>query len=695
MALERDAADLEAYGLVFGPLFIDLVIVTVIPRESVAVMPDRIYKFAEFELSPTDGCLRSRTASVRLQEKPLLLLTALLDHPQRLVTRQQLRERMWDSRTVVDYEPGINVAIKKVRDALGDSADTPRFIETVARKGYRFLLPVEVVESPVGGPDRAEAHLVDSSHAGIHAPSANDATATGNANSRASHDTRTPWLSIAVAGVLALACSLGFGFYVSKSRAPPDPAVHSLAVLPLQNLSPDAGQEYFVDGVTEDLITDLAQTLSQRVISRTSVMQYKATNKPITQIARELGVDSILEGSAARSGDRVIVTVQLIDVTTDRHLWAQKYDRRLEDILTVEAELSQTIASQIHSTLSARPLGLAKPGPVDPMVYELCLLGRYHWNKRTPADFDKAQGYFQQAIARDPGYAPAYAGLADVYAMAPSYSSRSIEDGAVKATAMANRALALDDHLAEAHATLGFVHLAKLSEWTKSEAEFRRALEIDPNYANAHHWLAYDLLFFGRQGEALAEIALARQLDPVSAVTNADEGHFLYAARHFDEARLRLQRAIDLDPKFGQPHATLALLELESGHAADALREARTALVLDPDSPNTLGEAGYVMASTGETAPAKVLLARLQGLARDGSSFTSSPAMIEIGLGQQDQAVDTLKDLLIPLAQLGIGLGSLGQWHAFDALAGNARYQALVAQSTELPTLRVKASDAH
>jgi len=683
VALERDADDLEACGLVFGPLLIDLVIVTVSPRESVPVMPDRIYRFAEFELSPTDGCLRSSTASVRLQEKPLLLLTALLDHPQRLVTRQQLRERMWDSRTVVDYEPGINVAIKKVRDALGDSADSPRFIETVARKGYRFLLPVEVVASPVDEPASAEPNPADPRDAGIHTITDNKDAATVSADSLSGHDPRARWLPIAVAVGLALVCALGFGIHFGKLKPPQDAAVHSLAVLPLQDISPDSGQEYFVDGITEEVITNLAQTLPLRVISRTSVMQYKRTNKPITQIAQELGVDAILEGSVARAGNRVTVTVQLIDAIADRHLWAHQYDRRLEDMLTVESELSQTIASQIHSTLSARPLGLAKPGPVDPMVYELCLLGRYHWNKRMPADFDKAQGYFQQAIARDPGYAQAYAGLADVYAMAPSYSSRSIEDGAAKATAMANRALALNDNLAEAHATLGFVHLSKLSEWTKSEAEFRRALEIDPNYANAHHWLAYDLFFFGRQGEALAEIALARQLDPVSAVTNADEGHFLYAARHFDEARLRLQRAIDLDPKFGQPHATLALLELESGHSADALREARTALVLDPDSPNTLGEAGYVMALTGETAPAKELLARLQRLAHDGSSFATFPAMIEVALGQQDQAVNTLRDMLIPLARLRIGLGSFAQWHAFDALPGNPRYQALIAQSTE------------
>jgi TolB-like protein/DNA-binding winged helix-turn-helix (wHTH) protein/Tfp pilus assembly protein PilF len=614
-------------------------------------MPNRIYQFAEFRLSLADGCLQSGNSSARLQEKPLQLLTALLDHPQSLVSRQQLRERMWDSRTVVDFEQGINVAMRKVRDALGDSADSPQFIETIARKGYRFLVPVELIEE-------AECE-------------------TESAPSRARH-TRPRLIAMAVG--MGLVCVVGLGSYVYKTKAPKEPVVHSLAVLPLQDLSPDTGQEYLVDGITDEIITGLAQVLPIRVISRTSVMKYRQVDKPIAQIARELGVDAIVEGSVTRSGERITVNVQLIDATADRHLWAQHYERRLQDILMVEEELSQTIASQIHSTLNARRTALPRPGPVDPTVYELCLLGRYHWNKRTPSDFVKAEDYFQQAIARDPHYAPAHAGLADVYALASSYGATSIEAGAAKAMTEAHRALALNDDLAEAHATLGFVHLAKLSEWSKSEAEFRRALEIDPNYANAHHWIAYDLWFFGRKDEALEEIAMARRLDPLSAVTNADEGQFLYAVRRFDDAAARLQRAIELAPEFGQPHATLALLELEQGHSSDAVREARAALALDPDNPRTMGEVGFVLASTGEVGRAKELLTRLQSLAHAGSSFSFAPAMIEIGLGQEDQAVATLRDILVPLAQLGLGLGSLSQWHIFDALPDNARYRELVSK---------------
>jgi TolB-like protein/DNA-binding winged helix-turn-helix (wHTH) protein/Tfp pilus assembly protein PilF len=652
-------------------------------------MQNRIYQFAEFRLSLADGHLRSGNASIHLQEKPLQLLATLLDHPQLLVTRQQLRERMWNSRTVVDYEQGINVAMRKVRDALGDSAETPRFIQTVARKGYRFLVPVELVEEPVDEWDSVQSSPVGPGNFFTPADSA------GSANERRIlGDGSRPRL-IAIAFGLGLVCTLGIGLYGSKSKAPKEPEVQALAVLPLQDLSPDSGQEYLVDGITEEIITGLARELPVRVISRTSVMQYRHTNKPIAQIARELGVDAIVEGSVARSGDRITVTVQLIDATADRHLWARQYDRQLADILAVEADLSRTIASQIHSTLTARQMGLPKPGPVDPKVYELCLLGRYHWNKRTEADFAKAEDYFQQAIARDPNYAPAHAGLADVYALASSYSTTSIEESRAKAVAEANLALALNDDLAEAHATLGIAHLAKLSEWSESETEFRRAIEIDPNYANAHHWLAYDLWFFGRKGEALAEIAMARQLDPLSAVTNADEGHFLYAARRFDDARVRLQRAIELAPELGQPHATLALVDLEAGHSTDALREAHEALALDPDSPNTMGEVGFVMASAGEAVRANELLTRLQNLAREGSSFIDAPAMIQIGLGQEAEAVNTLRDMLISFAQQGIGIGSLSQWHAFDALADNPRYRELVTQTAKLPRLESKVANAH
>ena len=572
---------------------------------------------------------------------------------------------MWDSRTVVNYEQGINVAIKKVRDALGDSAESPKFIETVARKGYRLLVPVNIVSGEVGAQETNPPPVATDPPAQPIAPAAKAV--------------RRGLLFSAIAG--GIVCAMGVGFYTTQIEPRHAAPIRSLAVLPLQDLSPDSGQEYFADGITEEVITNLAQTLPLRVISRTSVMRYKRTDKPIAEIARELGVDAIVEGAVARSGERVRITVQLIDAAEDRHLWARTYERRLEDILAIEAEVSRAIASQVGGTLGLQQAKLTNSRPVDPQVYELCLMGRFHWNKRTAADLAKAEDYYQQAIARDPSYAPAYAGLANVYALLPSYGVAPFRDSFAKSAAAARRALELDEGLAEAHATLGLIAVSTVPEWEHSEPEFRKAIELDPNDATSHHWLAYFLFFAGRHDEALAEIALARQLDPFSAVTNADEGHFLYAARHFEQARVRLQGAIELEPELGQPHETLALVELESGHPTEAVKAARLPPPSwDPsDLATALGEAGYVLASVGQTAEAKELLARLKDLEHQGSTVQVFSAMVELGLGQRDQAVESLTEIVD--LKNGAGLQGLGQYHAFEELRADLRFQKLMAKA--------------
>ncbi len=485
------------------------------------------------------------------------------------------------------------------------------------------------------------------------------------------------WLYPAVAaGVL---CAVGLALFEIRVAARHPTEIHSLAVLPLRDLSPDPGQEYFADGITEEIITELAQSLPLRVISRTSVTSYKRTEKSISQIARELGVEAVVEGAVTRSGDRVSVTVQLIDANEDRHLWAQKYDRRLEDIMSIEEELSQAIATQVSGTLNLRRARLTTARPVDPQVYELCLMGLYHWNKRTAADLDKSEEYYKRATELDPAYAPAYAGLADVYALRPSYDATPWLDSLEAAVAAAHHALELDETLAEAHATLGFVGLNWRSAWPQSDHELRRALELDPNYANAHHWFAYDLFYVGRKNEAIAEIDAAQQLDPLSAVINADRGHFLYAVRRYDEARKALRRSIELAPELGRPHTTFALVELETGHTPEALAEARAGLALDPGNPRTVGEAAYVLAATGNTAVAEELLATLKQQVNNGRATGTFVALVEIGLGQRAEALDTLERM--QESDVGGPLIGLNQWHAFDALGTDSRYRKLLAQT--------------
>jgi TolB-like protein/DNA-binding winged helix-turn-helix (wHTH) protein/Tfp pilus assembly protein PilF len=626
-------------------------------------MQARIYKFAEFELVVADSELRTGNTITRLQEKPLLLLCALLDHPQTLMTRQQLRERMWDTETFVDYEQGINVAINKVRDALGDSAEEPRFIQTIAKKGYRFLVPVEVIElAPVLRP--APAPSLVAGHVAVTGPPA-----------ARRHFSRQLWISAISAALILLATGLWLIWHAEHRQKN---EVHAIAVLPLRNLSPDAGQDYFADGITEDVTTNLAQSLPLRVISRTSVMRYKETAEPIAQVARELGVDTIVEGAVARSGSRVSVTVQLIDAKEDRHLWARKYDRDIKDLLDVEAEVSQEIATQVGASLSAQHvIDASRSRTVDPEVYELCLWGRYFWNKREPADLAKSIEYFQQAIHRDPNYAPAYAGLAESYVILPSYDSVVLEDSFSKARTAASRAIDLDETLADAHAVLAFVALNHwMTDRKIAEREFSRALELNPNYATAHQWLAFHRLFEGKMDEAVGEMEHARQLDPLSAIINADEGHMLYSAGRNNEARAQLQRAIELEPALGQPHETLALIDLEEGNATDALREARAGLELDSSNPRTMAEAGYVLAVTGHTGEARNMLATLDKLDHRGAAFPNSRAFIYLGLGERDRAVDEIAQA--ETRKFGAGLRALQQWPIFNQLRGDLRYQKLM-----------------
>ena len=629
-------------------------------------MQGRIYRFAEFELNSGEGELRANGSVIRLQDKPLRLLCALLDHPQQLVTREQLRQRMWDSRTIVDYEQGINVAAKKVRDALGDSAESPRFIETIARKGYRLLVPAVATDPTI-------PEALTGSSAALSVTVASGSSATPSAKQAVSRR----WLLPAAAAVIL--CAVGLAFLQLQAEPHRGSEIHSLAVLPLQDLSAGVGQEYFADGITEELITNLAQTLPLRVISRTSVMKYRQTHEPITRIARELGVEAIVEGAVARSGDRVTVTVQLIDATQDRHLWARKYQRQFEDMMVMEDELSQDIAGQIGGTLHLQHAKLTQSHQPDPQVHELCLMGRFHWDKHTPTDLAKAEDYYQQAIARDPGYGPAYAGMADVYLGLALHGLAPLQASFAKAAAAAQHAIELDEGLADAHATLGLASFSLNPESTHGEPELRRAIGIDPSNARAHGWLAFYLFFAGRRDEALAQVALARQLDPLSASANADEGEFLYVAHRFDEARTRLRQAIELDPGFGQPYGTLALVESETGHTAEALQDVRAGLALDPQSPRMLGEAGYVLAAAGHTAESAEVLARLQDVGLRGSFIPVFSALIEIGLGRRNQAVGSLKQMVDSYP--AVGLKALGQWHAFDELNTDPGYQKLLAQS--------------
>ncbi len=523
-------------------------------------------RFGVFELDLRAGELRKQGIRIRLQEQPLLILQALLERPGEVVTREELQAKIWTERTFVDFDHGLHSAMKRLRDALGDSADNPRFIETLSRRGYRFIAPVNTPQAPpqvAPSPAPVEVSPQIEAH--------NETRETG----------RELTYIFAAAGVLAVAV-LAFLFNVGgmKSRilGKPSGPFRSLAVLPLANLSSDPAQDYFADEMTEELITQFSKLGDLKVISRTSVMQYKGTRKSLPQIARELGVDAIVEGAVQLSGNRVRITAQLVDAATDRHLWAEDYDRDLSNVLLLQTEVARDIAAKIEVQLTPQQQQqLAREGhPVVPEAYEYYLLGRYYWNKRTADGLQRAGTYFQKAIDKDPNFALAYTGLADYYAFLTLLGGPEImppRQAMAKAKAAAVKALELDDSLAEAHASMA--HVLHNFDWDfpAAEREFKRAIELNPKYSIVHHWYAHYLMQLGRTSEALNEAKLAKELDPLYLFINNGLARQYYLARQYDLAIAQCRKGLEIDPAYVPARIQLGLALEQKGMLQEAIFE--------------------------------------------------------------------------------------------------------------------------
>ena len=485
-------------------------------------------RFEVFEVDLQSGELRRQGVKIKLQEQPFQVLVMLLVRPGEVVTREELQRKLWPADTFVDFDRGLNKAINRLREALGDDADSPRFIETLPRRGYRFIAPVKTAGADL--PVRPS----EGSHEGAH-PSAS---------------LRKRWL-LASAGVLLGIPLLSLGLNVGGIRdrllsQRAQPRIESLAVLPLQNLSGDPAQEYFADGMTDELITEIAKIGSLRVMSRTSIMQYKGAHKLLPVIARELGVDAIVEGTVVRSGQKVRITAQLIQARDDRHLWSEKFERDLGDVLKLQGEVAEAIAGQVQIKLTPQEHAiLARARPVNPQAFEAYLAGNYFRNKMQG---DKSVELFTKAIELDPAYAQGYAGLSMSYVYLGIFGLRPSGEVYPKARAAAMKALELDETVAEAHLTLADVKKGYDWDWVGAEAEYKRALELNPSYAMAHALYADYLSKMRRHEEAIAEASQARKVDPISLHTNVVLGMTYYRARRYDEAMGACQKALELDP---------------------------------------------------------------------------------------------------------------------------------------------------
>jgi len=568
------------------------------------------------------GSLYKLTRRVKLQEQPFQVLAALLERPGELITREELRQRLWAANTFVDFDHGLNIAINKLRDALGDSAEEPRYIQTVPRRGYRFmgvLQSDERLNEAALRTDTAAARPINTRHI-IYA---------------------------GVAGVLALAGALVLVLtrYHSSSHATLESRrIESIAVLPLRNLSGDSEQEYFADGMTEALITDLAQISALRVISRTSVMHYKGLNKPPPEIAQELHVEGVVEGSVLRSGGRVRITAELVDAASGKDLWARSYERELRDVLILQGEVASAIADEIRVKITPQERSrLATNRVVDPAAHEDYIRGRYYWNKRTEEGLKRGIDYFRQAIDLEPTYAEAYDGLADCWMGLAWYGYVPSKDAFSRAKAAATRAVELNGSMAEAHTSLAFVSANYDYDWKAAEDGYQRAIALNPNYANAHHWYADFLSAMGRHEEAIAESKRARELDPLSPIINTWLGWRYQFARQYDQAIVEYRKALDLDPSFPPVHLVLGQTYEQKGMLKEATVELEQAVNLSGSGAIYLASLAHAYGVAGRRNDALQVIRRLEKLAAGQQVSSYDMALAFMGMDDKDHAFSWLE----------------------------------------------------
>jgi TolB-like protein/DNA-binding winged helix-turn-helix (wHTH) protein/Tfp pilus assembly protein PilF len=636
----------------------------------------RVIRFGVFELDLRSGELQRQGRKIRLEGQPVQVLICLLENPGELVTREELHRKLWPAATFVNFEDGLNAAVKRLRHALSDSADNPRFIETLPRRGYRFIAPMQVVT--VTGDESA----VQMATAVTEAPAIPNPPEAKDQDQVQLSETTVPvvrqrwpraWkrFGFVLFGMLAILT----GWMLRPGSHPP-PAIRSVAVLPLENLSGDASQDYFSDGMTDELITELGKISELRVISRTSAMTYKGSHEPLPQIARDLNVGAVVEGAVLRSGNQVRITAQLILAAADKHLWAQSYEGDLRDTLMLQKQVARSIAEQIRIELTPHEQAILENGKrVNPDAYEAYLKGRYFWNKRTGEGLKEAIDYFNQAIQNDPNYAAAYAGLTDSYGLAGDwqYGLLAPREAYPKAKAAANRAIALDSTLGEAHISLAWCLDGFDWDWESGGREFTRGIELSPSYATGHHWYGWHLAALGRHGEAIAELEKAQSLDPLSLIIGADLAEELLIAHRYDEAIKQSRKTMNMDPFFALTHYVLGEVFVQKRLYNEAIAELQKAIELSPGSTAFTANLAYAYGESGKRNEASKILNELKSNSHDAFSNAPEIALVYVGLDEKDQAMAWLEKAYAERFNPGVLLRP-----AFDPLRSDPRFQNLL-----------------
>jgi TolB-like protein/DNA-binding winged helix-turn-helix (wHTH) protein len=588
----------------------------------------RVVRFGTFEVDVPAGELRKNGLKVKLQAQPFQVLCMLVERPGEVVTREELRRRLWPGDSYGDFDHGLNAAVKRLRDALGDDPDNPRFVETLARRGYRFIASVEAPSpEPLAQPLPTSA-----------SPTPMKGTGRGF----------RPAYLLGVAGIAAVILALVVvlnGVGGNRWRLGLDgKRIESLAVLPLENLSGDMGEEYFSDGMTDALIADLSKIGALRVASRTSSMRYKKVSKSLLEIGRELSVDGVVEGSIMRSGNRVRITVQLIRVSTDQHLWAETYERDLGDVLKLQGDVAQAVAQQVRAQVTPEQQARLRSAPaVNPQAYEAYLRGSSLLRSDTGSTLRHARAYFEEAVRRDPNFAPAYVGLADCYLELGSYRWIPPQDASRYGSEAIHKALQIDETLGEAHSSLGFLNWQYGWDWQTAQKEMRYAVDLDPNYVEGHITLVWYLAWSGRRDEALAESQKIRSLDPAYPLASFDESGVYYHQRDYKSLIEASQRSVITSPNSWSGHYFLAVGYEGSGRLGQAIPEYQRAVDLSQGDSDTTAGLAYAYATLSKKAEAKRILGDLQ---RQSETSYVSPYMIAViyaGLGENNKAFEFLE----------------------------------------------------
>ena len=637
----------------------------------------RKVRFGAFEADLHAGDLRKHGLKIKLQAQPFQVLGVLLERSGELVSREELRQKLWPAKTFVDFDVGLNTAIKRLRDTLGDSAETPHFIETIPRRGYRFVAPTEEILGTVG---RSTTEAPASGGAAGEVPSRSGELAIeaptplqpAIKKDQSKSTSRRYVFGLAAAMLLVLFWS----FYLRGRPGRTDRGpIRSIAVLPLQNLSGDPSQEYFADGMTDTLIANLSGISALRVISHTSVNHFKGTNKPLHEIATELQVDAVVEGSVEREANRVRITANLIQAFPERNLWAETYDRESRSILDLEGEVARTIAYQIKITVTPEErLRLQVSQIVDPEAHELYLKGVFYNDKWTKEGFARAVDYFNRALVKDPHNARAYAGLAVAYGGLGIY-------GDIQAYARQKiaslEALKIDDALSDAHTTLAWAKFTLDWDTAGAEREFHRAIELNPGDARAHAWYATFLAMRGRVEDSLKEVRRAKELDPLSrANTSTAAFYAYYNAREYDKAIAVCRAAVDLDPNFLAAHWRLALAYQQIGELGRALDEQKRVASLAAGDRRAALDVDLLAKAYAEKGARGYWVQKLNLLRADAHQKEIDIAEVYARLGNKDEAfrwLDTAFKNHVPYL-----IWDLPASPDLDSLGSDPRYTALL-----------------